>query len=208
MGRLRCVTAVDGGNWSVSLQYRDLRTRALEYTIWRVQENRIGLELNRKHQLLVYALHVNILGENLQTVENTEVFIKACKNICLQVNTEKTTYMITSRQQNVRQNQNITGGNITIENMKTFIYLRVAVTNANDVREEIKYRIKMGTLCNLPAYFGKYWKLLHIKTIILPVYYILCESSSLSLGEEQRFRVSKSKVLRKIFVPNGRFLEC
>ena len=77
---------------------------ALEYTIRRVQENRIGLELNGKHQLLVCADDVNMLGENLQTVrENAEIFIKASKDIGLIVNDEKTKYMITSRQQNVEK---------------------------------------------------------------------------------------------------------
>ena len=72
--------------------------------IRRAQENRIGLELNVKCQLLVYADDVNMLGENSQTVrEYTDIFINANKEIGLEVNSEK----ITSRHQNVRQNQNV-----------------------------------------------------------------------------------------------------
>ena len=49
-----------------------------------------------------------MLGENLQTIrENTEIFIKARKGIGLEMNSDKTKYMITSRQQNIVQNQNI-----------------------------------------------------------------------------------------------------
>ena len=81
---------------------------ALEYAIRRVKENRIGLDMNGKYQLLVYADDVNMLGENLQTIrENTEIFIKASKKIGIEVNSEKTKYMITSRQRNIIQNQNI-----------------------------------------------------------------------------------------------------
>ena len=65
---------------------------ALEYTIRRVQENWIGLELNGKHQLHVYA-DVNMLGENLQTMrENTKIFKKASKDISLEINSGKTKY--------------------------------------------------------------------------------------------------------------------
>ena len=78
---------------------------ALDYAIRRVQENRIGLDMNGKYQLFVYADDVNMRGQNLQTVrENIEVFIKASKDIGLEVNSEKTKYMITSRQQNIIQN--------------------------------------------------------------------------------------------------------
>jgi hypothetical protein len=37
---------------------------ALEYIIRKVQENQVGLKLNRTHQLLVYADDVNLLRNN------------------------------------------------------------------------------------------------------------------------------------------------
>ena len=121
---------------------------ALEYDIRRVQENRIGLELNGKHQLLVYADDVNMLGENLQTVrENAEIIIKASKDIGLEVNSDMTKYMITSRHQNVIQNQNIVIGKVSFENVEKFKYLGVTVSNMNDIREEMKRRINMGNSC-------------------------------------------------------------
>ena len=106
------------------------------------------MELNGKHQLLVYADDVNMLGENLQTVmENAEIFIKASKNTGLEVISEKTKYMITSRHQNVIQNQNIVIGNLSFENVGKFPYLGITVTNTNDIREEIKRRISMANAC-------------------------------------------------------------
>ena len=68
----------------------------LEHAIRTVKKN--SLELNGKHQLLVYADDVNMLGENVQTVrENAEIFIKVSKDIGVEVNYENTKYMITSK---------------------------------------------------------------------------------------------------------------
>jgi hypothetical protein len=51
---------------------------ALEYVIKKVQENQVGLKLNRTHQLLVYADHVDLLGDNIDTInKNTETSIVA-----------------------------------------------------------------------------------------------------------------------------------
>ena len=77
--------------------------------------------MNGKYQLLVYADDVNILEENLQTVrENKEIFIKESKDNGLEVNSKKTKYMSTSRQQNIVQNQNIVIENLSIENVGKF----------------------------------------------------------------------------------------
>ena len=83
--------------------------------------------MNGKHELLVYADDVDMLGENSQTVrENTEIFIKV-KEIGLEVNSKRTKYMITSRHQNVVQNGNVVIGNLSFENMGKFKYLSVCV---------------------------------------------------------------------------------
>ena len=140
--------------------------------------------MNGKYQLLVYADDVNMLGENLQAIrENTEIFIRASKDIGLEVNYDKTKYMITSRQQNIVQNQNIVIENLSFEKVEIFKYLGVTVTNTNDIREEIKRRINMGNACyyslekilSSPLLFKKL-KINTYKTIVLPIVLYGCET--------------------------------
>jgi hypothetical protein len=66
---------------------------ALEYVIRKVQENQVALKLNWTHQLLVYADDVN---KTNTTRENTEALIDASKEVGLEVNADKTKYMLTS----------------------------------------------------------------------------------------------------------------
>jgi hypothetical protein len=65
----------------------------------------VGLKLNGTHQLLAYADDVNLLGDNRYYKEK-ETLINASKEIGLEINIEKTKYMLLS-QQNVGQNRGI-----------------------------------------------------------------------------------------------------
>jgi retron-type reverse transcriptase len=68
---------------------------ALEYAIKRVQANQDGLNLNGTHQLLAYADDVNILEGCVHTVkENAEALLVATKEIGLEVNADKTKYVV------------------------------------------------------------------------------------------------------------------
>ena len=70
---------------------------ALEYAIRRVQVNQDGLKLNGRHQLLAYADDVNILGGSIHTLnKNSESLVAATREIGLEVNADKTKYMVLS----------------------------------------------------------------------------------------------------------------
>jgi hypothetical protein len=135
---------------------------ALEYAARKVQDNHFGLKLNAAHQLLVYADDINLLGDSTNAIKehrNPE----ASRDIDLDINAEKTKYMIMSRHKNSGQNQNIRIDHGSFENVAKFKYLGTTLTNQNDIHDEIKGRLNSGNACYysvqifcLPVSYKKY----------------------------------------------------
>jgi hypothetical protein len=85
--------------------------------------------LNGTYQLLAYADNVNLMRDNIDTIEkNTETLIDASKEVGLKINLEKTTYMLLSHHHNAGRNLDI---KIATENVSHFKYLGTTVTNQN-----------------------------------------------------------------------------
>ena len=80
---------------------------ALEEAIKGVQINQDGLKLNGTHHFLVYAEY-NILGGSVDTIQkNAEGLVVASNEIGLELNANKTKYLVRYRDQNSGRSHNI-----------------------------------------------------------------------------------------------------
>jgi DNA/RNA endonuclease G (NUC1) len=121
---------------------------SLEYAIRRVHVKQDGLKLNVTHQLLFYADDVYTMGESFCIVKkNVEALVAVSKEIGLEVNADKTKYMVMSRDQNAGRSQNIKSGNSSCERVEDCKDLGTILTNENSIRKEIKSRLKSGSAC-------------------------------------------------------------
>ena len=126
----------------------------------------------------------------------------------LEVNAEKTEYMVMSRDQNAGRSHRIKNDNSSFERVEVFKYLGTALTNQNYIQEEIKDRFKSGNACyhsvqNLLSsiLLSKNLKIKVHRNIIFPVVLYGCETWSLTLRYERRLWDFENRALRRIFGP-------
>ena len=151
------------------------------------------------------------MGGSAHTVkENAEALVVATKEIGLEVNADKTKYMIMSRDLNAGRSHSMRTDNNSIERVEEFKYLGTTLTNQYSIQEGIKNRLKLGNACFYPvqnvlssSLLSKNLKINIYRTIILPVVLYECETWSLTLREERRLRVSENGVLRRILGLRG-----
>jgi hypothetical protein len=183
----------------------------LVYAVRKVQKNQVGLELNGTYHLQIYADDVNLLGDSINTIkENIKILLEVSSDISLEINIEKTKYMIMSRHSNSGQNQNIRIANELFENVAKFKYLGTTLISQNDIHDDIKSRLNAGdasyySVQNLLSsrLISKNLKTKIYKTVILPIVLYGCKTWSLILKEDYRLWVFENRVLRRIFRPKG-----
>jgi hypothetical protein len=147
--------------------------------------------------------------ENMDTVKkNTEVLLDASKEVGLEVNREKTKYVLMSRSQKTGQKYSIKIANRPFEDAPKFGYLGTTLRDENHMHKEIKSRLNSGNACYhsvqslLPSHLlSRNLKVKMYKTVILPVVLYGRGTWSLTLREENRLRVFENRVPRRIFGP-------
>ena len=88
------------------------------------------------------------MGGSVHTVkENAEALVVATKETGLEVNADKTKYMVMSRDRNSGRGHSVKSDNTSIERVEEFKYLGTTITDQNSIQEEIKSRLKLGNAC-------------------------------------------------------------
>lgn len=166
---------------------------------------------NKSYQILAYADDIDIIGRAKSDVEQQFLAIdEKAKSVGLQVNGEKTKYMLSSlrasSQERVGPKVNI--GNYDFEVVSNFIYLGTEVTSDNNITSEVKRRIMLANRCLYGLSKLMRSKLLSRKTkvrlyhqLIMPVLLYGSESWALKDSDEELLAVFERRILRIIYGP-------
>jgi hypothetical protein len=122
----------------------------------------------------------NLFLQFLPPPPHTHTHTHASKEVGLEVNAEKTKYMLVSRCQKAGQRQSIKIGNRSFEDVENFKYLGTTLTDQNCIHEEIKSRLNSGNACYYSVQSLLSSRLLS-RNVKVKIYQLVCMSVKLSL---------------------------
>jgi hypothetical protein len=112
-----------------------------------------------------------------------EALLDASKEVGLEVNPEKTEYMLMSHSPKIGQKHSTKAANRSFEDVAKFKYLRTTLTDQNCTHREIKSRINSENACYLSVQsllsshlLSRNIEVKKYKTIILPVVLYGCKT--------------------------------
>jgi len=182
---------------------------ALESVVKEVLDDATGLSIGEGCQitLAAYADDIIMLGETEEgKIRSAEKLIRKGKEIGLQVNDQKTKYLIISRRQHIQDS--LVVEYLTFERVSNFKYLGVDINQQANSHEEINRRITLESKCYfalLPLFktrlLSKNMKLRLYKVLIRPVVLYTCGAWVSTKSDEKRLLTFERKILRRIYGP-------
>lgn len=168
-----------------------------------------GTIIFKSKHICAYADDIVLITRGPETLK--DVFLElftAAKKLGLEVNAEKTKYMVISPNEARRRRENITIANMTFENVESFVYLGAELNSANKISSEIQRRIMAANR----AYFAnikllksrllsRTTKIKVYKTLIRPVATYGAETWNISAADANKLRVFERKIIRRICGP-------
>ena len=110
---------------------------------WEGSQN--GLKLNGTHQFQPHLHYNNILCGSLHAVKGNRNLVVVSKGMSLEINADRTKYMVMSRYRNAGRGHDI--DNSSFERAEDFKYLGTYLPYQNVIQEEIRSRLKSGNAC-------------------------------------------------------------
>ncbi len=163
---------------------------------------------NKSNQVLAYADDIDLIGRSsVNVVESFLRLERAAESVGLQVNGDKTKYMLSTPKHTAIE-PIITMGSYNIEVVKNFVYLGSEVTSNNDVSAEINRRIILASRCLgglrkllRSNHLSRKTKIKLYRQLIQPVLLYGFEAWTMKASDEKFLLVFERKILRIIFGP-------